>query len=404
MVIPSYWSKPSSHGWSLSDEIYDHPTPLDKDGTLLRTLLSMQIFKVKDFKLVVIIAPTSDGFEEEVTEKVKKIVRLASMELDITIFGPIQLEKIHEILSSSGNDDFIHLLSLKGYSNIRNLCLFLPHLLDSELAVLIDDDEIFEDADFTLKMLDFIGTEHAGKLVNAIAGYYLQPNGDYHIRKRIKPWMKHWGQYKSMNEAFNMVIGSEPRIKETPFVFGGNMLVHRNLFSIVPFDPKITRGEDIDYLINAKMFGFTFFLDNQLSIKHLPPSKTHPSWLQLRQDIYRFIYEKAKIDKQREIKGMTRVYAEDFDPYPGSFLKRDLQERIEITCKQLSQEYLSQGDQMSSEESLKSIALAKLRTTVIKDPFRNLCKLQKRWKKLMEYTDKRDIRLKLLEVLQGAEK
>jgi hypothetical protein len=360
----------------------------------------MQIFKVKDFQLVLIIAPTSDGFDKEVTEKIRKIVHSVTTGIEITVFGPMQLKRIHEILANNGKDEFIDLLSLKGYSNIRNLCLFLPHLLSSDLAVLIDDDEVFEDADFSLKMLDFIGAKHNGKYVNAVAGYYLQPNGAYHVTKKTKSWMKYWGQYDRMNEAFDMVIGSEPRLKETPFVFGGNMLVHQNLFSRVPFDPGITRGEDIDYLINAKMFGFTFFLDNQLSIKHLPPSKTHSSWMQLRQDIYRFIYEKAKIDNQREIKGMTKVYSEDFDPYPGFFLKGNLHERIKITCQLLSQDYLAQGDHIGSMEALKNITLANAQIEVLKDPFDNLCQLQKRWQKLMEYTDKRDVRLKLLEAIQ----
>jgi hypothetical protein len=382
-------------------EIYDHPTPLDQEGTLLRTLLSLNILKVKNFQLVIIIAPTSDGFDQEVTEKVTKIVNSASLGIDTTIFGPIQLKQLHETLVSSGRENFIDLLSLKGYSNIRNLCLFLPHLLSSDLAVLIDDDEVFEDVDFTTKMLDFIGSKYNGKDVNAVAGYYLQPDGHYNIKKKVKPWMKYWGQYDRMNEAFDMIIGSEARLKETPFVFGGNMVIHRNLFSKVPFDPQITRGEDIDYLINAKMFGFSFFLDNQLSIKHLPPTKTNPSWLQLRQDIYRFIYEKAKIDNQKQKRGMVKVYAEDFDPYPGFFLKENLIDRVKVTCQLLAQDYLAQGDQLGNEEALNNITLAEAKTASIKDPFGKLCQLQKIWQTLMEYTDKKELRLKMLRAIKG---
>ena len=401
MVIPSYWSRESFKEWNMYDEIYDHPTPLDQEGTLLRTLQSIQILKDKDFQLVVIVAPTSDDIEQEATEKVMGIVQSASIGVDSIVFGPSHLNKIHEILTSQGKGEFADILSLKGYSNIRNLCLFIPNILDSDIAVLIDDDEVFEDVDFILKAREFISTECNGQRVNAVAGYYLQTDGDYHIRKTTKPWMKHWGQYDRMNEAFDMVIGSEPRLKETPFVFGGNMVIHRNLFSRVPFDPGITRGEDIDYLINAKMFGFTFFLDNQLSIKHLPPPKTHPTWLQLRQDIYRFIYERAKIENQKEIKGMTRVYAEDFNPYPGYFLKGNLEENIATSCQLLSQEYLDQGDKRGSEEALRNITLAKTQTVTIKDSFRKFCQLQDIWQKLMECTDKREVRLKILEIVQG---
>ncbi len=69
-----------------------------------------------------------------------------------------------------------------------------------------------------------------------------------------------------MNEAFGKIIGSDPRLKETPFVFGGNMVIHRDLFTVVPFDPEVTRGEDIDFLINAKMFGFKLLSDEYLAL------------------------------------------------------------------------------------------------------------------------------------------
>ncbi|UCE97606.1 MAG: hypothetical protein JSV74_06600 [Dehalococcoidia bacterium] len=391
MVIPTYWSKPTAAKSTVDEKIYDHPTYFDKPGTLARTLESIKILKNRDFQLVIIIASASDGIEQEAQKKVEDIVRSVPTGIKTTIFGPTQLRRVHEILTAQSRQDDNDLLNLKGYSNIRNLCLFLPHILGSDIAILIDDDEVFEDATFTIKMLDFIGTEYNGKRVNAIAGYYLQKDGNYHIRKVIDPWMKQWGQYETMNKAFDLVIGNQPRLKETPFVFGGNMIIHRNLFSQVPFDPGITRGEDIDYLINAKMFGFTFFLDNKLSIKHLPPPKTHPIWQQLRQDIYRFIYEKAKVDNQKEIKGMTRIYAKELDPYPGYFLKENLMERIETTCHLLSEQYSNQGDLQGSREALKNISLAKSQIASMQNPFDSLCQLQQRWKKLMEFVKNKPI-------------
>ena len=72
------------------------------------------------------------------------------------------------------------------------------------------------------------------------------------------------------------------------------MVVHREVFTHIPFDPNITRGEDIDFLINVRMFGYKFFLDNTLSIKHLPPPKPHQVWKQQRQDIYRFVVREGK--------------------------------------------------------------------------------------------------------------
>ncbi|MDO9574977.1 MAG: hypothetical protein Q7J55_00430 [bacterium] len=399
MVIPSYWARESEVGWKEGDAIYDHPTPLDSEGTLLRAIQSIGILKDKDFQLVIIAVATAKDIENQVEKKVANIIKSANPGVELLLFGPSHLRKIQDLLISEGKNEYIDLLKLRGYSNIRNLCTFIPHILDSELAVLIDDDEVFEDANFMSKAREFIGKNIGGKTVNAVAGYYLQPDGDYHVKKPYRPWMKYWDKYEKMNEAFDKVIGTEPRLKETPFVFGGNMIIHRDLFNVVPFDPNVPRGEDMDFLINARMFGFTFFLDNQLSIGHLPPPETHPTWMQLREDIYRFMYERAKIEHQKETKGMTKVYPEDFDPYPGGFLKRDLEEKIEKSCKLLSEEYLAQGNRKGSEEALNNITLARTDALPKFDPFQKLCELQKRWRELMLFTSRGDIRSQIRDTI-----
>ena len=392
MVIPSYWS-----GEKKGDVIYDHPTPLDSEGTLLRAIESIDVLSDKEFKLVILAVADAAAIEQQVENKVASIIESASAE--VLLFGPSKLKQIHELLISTGKKEYTDLLKLSGYSNVRNMCIFIPHILGSEVAVLIDDDEVFEDPEYMQKAKEFIGKNIAGHEVNAVAGYYLQPDGDYHVKKRFRPWMKYWDQYDRMNEAFGKLIGSDPRLKETPFVFGGNMVIHRDLFTVVPFDPKVTRGEDIDFLINAKMFGFHFFLDNQLSIKHLPPSKAYPIWTQLREDIHRFIYERAKIEHQKAIAGMTRVYPEDFDPYPGCFLKPDLETKIENSSKLLSDEYLAQGDKGGSEEALNNIIIAKTEAVPKYDPFLWLCKLQKRWHELMRFTSQEEIRSQMRDIV-----
>ncbi len=405
MVIPSYWGRESNVQYKKGDAVYDHPSPLDSEGTLLRTIQSLNLLKDKDFQLVVIAVATAVDIETKVEEKVARIIQSASdSPVDILLFGPSNLKKIHHLLIKKGKEEYINLLELRGYSNIRNLCMFIPHILDSDAALLIDDDEVFEDPDFMSKAKEFIGKNINGTTINAVAGYYLQPDGSYSIKKTFRPWMKYWNQYEKMNEAFNKIIGTEPRIKETPFVFGGNMVVHRDLFTVVPFDPNVPRGEDIDFLINARMFGFQFFLDNQLSIKHLPPPKTRPVWRQLREDIYRFIYERGKIKNQRQVNGMNRVYPENFDPYPGVFLKEDLEEKIKKSCKLLSEEYLNKGDADGSKEALNNIALAKTDTIPKFDAFQNLCKMQKQWQEFMEYSYRSDIRQKIQEIIENGKK
>ena len=260
MVIPSYWARESKDGWKEGDAIYDHPTPLDSEGTLLRAIQSVSILKDKDFRLVIIAVATAEDIEKQVEEKVAGIIKSVSLDagIEVVLFGHSHLKKIHDLLIVGDRGEYTDLLQLSGYSNIRNLCMFIPHVSGSKVAVLIDDDEVFEDPDFMSKAKEFIGKNAGGNVVHAVAGFYLQPDGDYCLKKTFRPWMRYWDKYDRMNEAFDKFIGTEPRLKETPFVFGGNMVIHRNLFTIVPFDPNVPRGEDIDFLINARLFGFTF--------------------------------------------------------------------------------------------------------------------------------------------------
>lgn len=191
--------------------------------------------------MVIIAVATAEDIENQVEKKVANIIKSASATIgvEVLLFGPSNLEQIHDLLINEGKKEYIELLKLRGYSNIRNLCMFISHILDSEVAVLIDEDEVFEDWKFMSKVKEFIGRNIGGRPINAVAGYYLQPDGDYHVKKPYRPRMKYWDQYDRMNEGFDKVIGTEPRLKETPFVFGGNMVIHRNLF-IIPFDPGVS--------------------------------------------------------------------------------------------------------------------------------------------------------------------
>jgi hypothetical protein len=395
MVIPSYWGRKKSEGWKETDAIYDHPTPLDEQGTLGRALESISILEKTDFNLVILGVSTARDIQQEVESKVSSIVKESMTGVKTHFFSYSHLAKIHRHLTAFNLEKYIPLLQLNGYSNIRNLCIFLPHLIGSEVAVLIDDDEIFEDSRFMEKALEFIGREYQKEKILAVAGYYINPDNDFLLNKEISPWMTYWNKFDCMNRAFKEIIGKGPRLKETPFVFGGNMVVHRDLFTVVPFDPMVTRGEDIDFLINARMFGFTFYLDNQLSIKHDAPQKTHPEWQKLREDISRFVFEKNKLESQEPTPGMARLKAENLDPYPGEFLKEDLQDRIFHSNLMLAIDYLSQGDNEGAQECLNNISAAKASSNPGTNPFKDLLHLQKTWKDLMEYFSSEKVRLEI---------
>ena len=382
VLIPTYWSR-AKRDWKEGDAVYDHPTPIDEEGTLARTLESMKKLTVKDFKLVLLICPTAQEVAEEAEKRVVQIIRDVNLQAETYIFTISDLAKIADIMYESDTEQKIKpLLDMSGYANVRNMCLLCADILSADAAILIDDDEIFEKADWVERSVEFLGKRIYGDVVYGMAGYYTNKHDQYYDDVKMEHWMTYWDRFGFKAKAFDEIIGSPPRVKRTPFAFGGAMILHRDLFQSVPFDPEITRGEDIDYLINSRMYGFSFFLDNTLAIKHLPVPKKHPQWKRIREDIYRFVYEREKIASQYKTGNMVMVTPEDFDPYPGEFLREDLEEKIFRSNMMLASDYMMKGDTEGAAESLNNIMIARKSAIPDFDAFARYRHNQKLWEKL----------------------
>lgn len=400
MVIPTYWSRDSATGWQPGDAIYDHPIPLDQEGTLLRTLDSLNVLDDTDFQLVILACATAPDIEFAVQERVTALVRAAEPPVETHIISHSHLDELHRVLEEAGRDDLVSVLSLTGYSNIRNMCLFVPYVLGADAAVLIDDDEFFDDPKFMTKAREYIGGRFIGQTIDGVAGYYVNAKGSYYddVPEEIH-WMTYWDRFGSKREAFDLIIPGEPRLKRTPFAFAGCMVIHRSLMRNVPFDPGITRGEDTDYLLNARMFGYDFFLDNQLFIQHRPPPKIHATWQRFREDIYRLLYTKAKLDGQTPQINMDIVTAEDFDPYPGEFMKDTLQDKILKTNLILALDYLANDRVDDARETIRNIWLANTKAIPKDNPFETYLAFQRRWRALRKLT-RSDLQEAFLSIIQ----
>jgi len=391
MVIPSYWGRKKEKKRKPSDTIYDHPTPLNEEGTLGRLLESLSVLTNREFRVVVLAVSTAKDIQDEVEQKVTNIVKENSTALDVLIFSYSHLSKIHRFLTKKKKADLIPLLQLEGYSKVRNLCTFIPLMMDSETAVLIDDDEIFEDPSFMDKAVEFIGKEKHGDRVLAVAGYYINPDDDFFLNREISPWMTYWNKIDCMNRAFKEVIAKGPRLKVTPFAFGGNLVIHRDLFTRIPFDPSVPRGEDIDFLINARMFGHKVYLDNQLAIKHAAPPKISPLWERVREDIFRFVFERAKLEGQKGYPGLHPLQASDLDPYPGEFLRDDLEDKIYRSNQMLAIDYIGKGDTKGAAECMRNIYMANTHAIPSENPYYELLRLQADWEQLMDFFSSEEI-------------
>ncbi len=385
IVIPTYWRGPVAEAPECtleSDFIFDHATPLDYEGTLRRALDSLSTLKSdQEFSVAVVAAPTRREIKQAVELKVQSIVAQYDYEFPLLMIGPDELVSWRRRLASAGLGEHDRFLSFDGYSNIRNICLLAAFLTGADVAILFDDDQVYDDPEYLNKALEFIGREHEGRLVTGVAGYYRNPDGSYLLPASELEWQQRWGSREAMNEAFGL-IGSEPRLKKTPFVFGGNMIIHRSLFEKVPFDPAVPRGEDIDYLINARFFGHDFLLDNQLWIRHIPPPKCAPPWHQMRQDIIRFAHERAKLAGQPD-SWVRPCSANDFDPYPGIFLKDDFHDRVMDACLEMASEYIEAGMDEDASECMVNIAISKAEMRLQGDPFGDYIAYQRQWEEFL---------------------
>jgi hypothetical protein len=367
MVVPTYWGQARSGFDTRTEIVFDHPTSLDSPGTLARLLDSLDILDRAPDTIVIIAVANRSRIVAEVEAKVNQIIAPYRSRREILLLGHTALNNVKEKLAAKGvSSESLSIVNLDNYAGVRNICSLAGILNAAASAAapcttFIDDDELFTDSKFFDKLSNVVGTthnadtisrSHDGQTISALAGYYLQPDTYRLDESKVPLWRaQHWNTAAAMNHAFDLIIGEGPRLKPTPFVFGGNMTITLDALTQTPFDPRITRGEDIDFLLNLRIHTTTFFLDRQLPIKHLAPAHSQPFWKRFREDAVRFLYERKKITDHQ-------LPLADLQPYPGTFLGPDLEHRIIRTAELLKRHYQAEHDHECATQCDAIIALA----------------------------------------------
>ena len=109
------------------------------------------------------------------------------------------------------------------------------------------------------------------------------------------------------------------------------MALHRETYRRLSFDPWTLRGEDLDYLLNLRMYGSDIWFDNQWSLMHRPPRDRHEGHRFYR-DIFRWVYEYYKIEFSRAQIDLLQIKPSSLMPYPGPFLEPGITKRIKRTA------------------------------------------------------------------------
>lgn len=334
IVIPTYWDRKSGSPKKASDQIFDHPTPLDSEGTLGRCIESIvQVLDSKRFQIVVLYAVTAGEIERDVERAVRRISEAHRGSCPILCFGGSELEYLRSRARALGGDPSV--LSLKGYGHIRNCQLLVPLLLGSEAIIAIDDDEIVDDPGFLEKALEFLTQQEKGRTIDGISGYYRSPEGDcrlYEAPEASSTDNLFLRKDRIQNLAHTELLEKEGNPVFTRVAYGGIMAFSREMASAVPHDPLVARGEDIDYLMNCSLYGYNWFFHKDFSIIHKPPGSnvrgahSSPSYARLHQDVMRFFYKKEKLKAAARMPELRSLSVEELGIYPGSFLSARLED------------------------------------------------------------------------------
>jgi len=329
VVIPTFWTRRKARTTDSLAGVYDHPTPVDQDGTLPKCLESLQNVKGLG-RIILIVAATDPSIDHAAEDRVRDI--LAEFpDLDAFVLGPAELGSLHRRLEQVEFADMIGGVNLIGYGAVRNVGLIAAGVLGCETVVFLDDDEVVTSEDF-LETADWgMGRRLTdGTPVLAKTGYYVDEDGRYQ-RHDAAHWSDmFWRQRDSYNEALS-VVARPPRLQRSTLAFGGCLALHHDMYRNVSFDPWVLRGEDIDYVINARMHGADVFLDDAWSVRHLPPETTSEA-LRFRQDVYRFIYEHRKIEFAKSQVDLRQVTPKSMMPYPGPFIDSSVGWRGTVTA------------------------------------------------------------------------
>ncbi|MDY0341868.1 MAG: hypothetical protein RBS17_11760 [Coriobacteriia bacterium] len=329
IIVPTFWTRRRSRGADRKTSPFDHPTIVGQSGPFAECMRSLERLPGLG-KVVIIVAAADEGTANAAEDDIREL--LDDMPgIDSFVVGPAVMGSLHRRLEQLEFADVMGGANLTSYGGARNVGLVAAAILGSESIVFVDDDEVVTDPEFLTRAMEGLGdVDDKGRPVLAKTGYYLSEQGSC-ATAGPEPWTDtFWRQNEFFDRAIT-AVGKPPRIKPTTLAFGGCMALHRDVYMNVPFDPWATRGEDVDYVIDARMHGADMYLDSAWSIVHCPPASSSRAML-FRHDVYRFIYTHRKLEFAKSQVDLRQVTAESLMPYPGHFVDASIGWRSRVTA------------------------------------------------------------------------
>ena len=316
IVIPTYWCGRRGAGSSAGGPVYDYVTPIDQPGNLARCLDSLQ--RVTGLGRVIVLVAAEPGTENQAAEKVREILgRYPHMELAM-VAAP-EHRHIHRRMEQIGLGALASCASLAGYGAVKNLGILAASIFGHDTVVFLDDDVIVDRPDFLERALYGIGAQTpSGGLVTAKTGYFYDAQGKRLAQPEKRWYRKPWSKVREFNAYFGPALEG-PRLSRANTAAASCMVLHAETFGSVSFDPWITKGEDLDYVISCRMYHQDIWLDNKLGVQRMPRERMEtPAHFQ--QDVVRWFYQSRKVEFAKAQIDLMRVEPHTMEPYPGKWL------------------------------------------------------------------------------------
>lgn len=326
VIIPTYVSARSKGSTSTVTATYDHVTMLSEKGQLPRLLNSLR--GVEGLGTIAVLVASEPNISAQAAEKVQ-VIASRFPDLDILIIGSAEQTLFQQRMEQLGIGRMSKEMGLSGYGAVKNFGLLVAAALSFDSVVFLDDDEEVEDPAFLRRAVYGLGKlTRMGIPILAKTGYFLDKTGSPYSGAPGKWYNRGWDIGKAFNEWMDRALRG-PRLSRSTYVCGGCMALHREAFRRVAFDPWISRGEDLDYMLNLRMYGSDIWFDNQWMLRHIPPEGSISPAQRFKQDVYRWLYEYRKLEFSRAQIDVLQVKPESLQPYPGPFLEPGMEKRLQ---------------------------------------------------------------------------
>ena len=330
VVIPSYWTEGPQPDGLGKPGVYDYATPISKPLPELETCLA-SLEQVRGVIRVIVLVVAPPACAESARARVNSICR-AHPDLSLVVIGEQEATHVTNAVARMVKNVAGETVALRGYGAIKNLGLAVAGILGHDVVVFLDDDNVAIDADFLVNAVYGLGSlNRQGQHIGVKSGFFVDRDDSPYPRP-TRAWSeRYWSKAAEFNKVMERMQKAQ-RFSRSNHMCGGCCALHAEAFSRVPFDPYITRGEDLDYVFDLRANGLDVWCDNAWFVRNQPPAETASGPSLFMQDTYRWLYEYRKLDALNARRDLRTITAESLMPYPAPWVFPEVRRRVSKTA------------------------------------------------------------------------